>query len=60
MNTELENRMEDWAKDHMGYCGTCDWHKRGYCTAIYSDAYADKVADKCTCGEYIPQKGANL
>lgn len=53
MNTDLENRIEDWYNDHLGYCGTCLYKKRGYCTCETSQAYDEKVADKCSCGEYI-------
>ena len=60
MNTELENRMQDWWDDHLGRCGTCDWKKRKYCTAIHSDAYGEEVENKDFCGLWKIRKGASL
>lgn len=60
MNTELENRMEDWYQDHLGCCGTCDYRKRGYCTNPESPGYNEKVVDKCGCNEWTLEKGAHL
>lgn len=60
MNTELENRMEDWFQDHLGCCGTCEYNKRRYCTAIRSEAYGEEVEDKCGCQEWTAEKGLHV
>lgn len=57
MNTDLENRMEDWLNAHIGYCGTCYYKNRGCCDCENSPTYGDIVSDKDACGEYIPRKG---
>ena len=60
MNTDYENRMESWIDDHIGMCGTCEFKKRGCCSAIMSPCYCEKVKDNNGCDEYIPQKGVLL
>lgn len=60
MNTDYENREEEWIDSHIGMCGTCGYKKRGCCSAIMSEHYCDKVSDRDACGEYIPQKGVLL
>ena len=57
MNTDLENRMEDWYNDHLGCCCTCAYKQRGYCTNTDSQAYDERVVDKCGCNEWSARKG---
>lgn len=60
MNTDLENRMEDWITDHLGYCGTCLYKIKGRCTNEESSGYDEKVPNKCSCAEWMPEKGLHV
>ena len=60
MNTDYENRMESWIDDHIGMCGTCEFKKRGCCSAIMSPCYCEKVKDNNGCDEYMVKKGIHL
>ena len=60
MNTDLENRREDWITDHMGCCGTCLYKIKGRCTNEESPGYDEEVPNKCSCGEWEPEKGLHI
>ena len=60
MNTDLENRMEDWITDHMGCCGTCLYKIKGRCTNEELEWFDEKVKDECSCAAWLPEKGLHL
>lgn len=57
MNTDLENRREDWITDHIGMCGTCYYRENTVCRCESSDWCDDRVTNNFGCGEYIPERG---
>ena len=52
---DIENDM--WTAEHLGMCGTCYYHTKGYCNSNMSECYGDHTGVRDACGEYIPKKG---